>query len=237
MTKWKPLVWTVHLSGWNRREQHAINRYFLFSPLLLSSRLFSFLLSSCLVLSRLVSFPLLFSTFIEPNPARDSSRNKAFLFFFLELHWISWNSFHFPLNPRQVWGVHRSVSLICFLLETHTNKHVHSYCYTWVQKQHTRSKVRHADFPRTHVNTQTRRSSIQLQYSDIAKHNTQMHMHGKYKLGKHAHHMFLAPGRKNESPEGGAKHGRQRQSNNFYLYTLAPLTERLHWHIPSCNVI
>lgn len=35
MTKWKPLLWTVHLSGWNGREQSGINRYFLFSSLLL----------------------------------------------------------------------------------------------------------------------------------------------------------------------------------------------------------
>ncbi len=171
----------------------------------------SITISSSLFMSSLPFFSLLSSTLFDLHEHQTIPWGIQ-LFVFLELHRLSWNSLHFPLNLRQVWaegcteGFHSSA----FYQKTHTNTHVHSCCKASVHKQHTRTQeyvphwhhIHTYTYVSTHVKVHIHTwmhivDAVQLKFSVLTSADTKMHAtHSKNKFRKHTHHMFNAAGRK-----------------------------------------
>lgn len=180
-------------------------------------------------------FPLLFSSFLLLSSLLDLHEHQAqpcspFLeemsfFWLLELRRLSWNSLHFSVNPRQVWAASHSSAL------THTNTRVHSSNrYTSVHKQHTH-RVRHSDITSIHAQTishtwkptNTHECTNKAQFNKTSilltspnKHSCR-HTHDT-SLGKHAHHMFPAPGRKTKAQEEVQSMAGRGQTTALYTF-------------------
>lgn len=142
---------------------------------------------------------LLFSTFtnIKLNPTHYSLRT-FFLFLSGTALGFIWTPYTFHLTPGMVWaeGVNRSISRICFRLQTHTNTRVHTATVThqWTHTQstpvwhHIHTCKDNFTHVKAHKHTWTHKQET-IQYSDDTKHNTQTYTRSIYTLGKHTHYV------------------------------------------------